>query len=860
MKKQLFFGLFAAVSMLCAATFVSCTEDEPKATSTTHVALKKPAAVGDATGLTLVYEVYDAAGQKITDLSGEQTGVFTTADETVEVPLELIHSQEYTVVFWAYDAAAAVYDITNGLQDIKINYTSIKNNQTAHDAFFASKTFIADGTSQSIELTRPFAQLNLAIPLSEVDKATAAEVTLSKSAVVISELAVGFNALTGKTTDEKAEDVTFAATNIPTTDITINVDGTPTAYKHLSLTYVLPYDPAGSGNVLADVTFTVNTSNSIIFESNGTPLKRNFRTNVIGSIVSPATFNVVVDNAFADTTAWELAAMEDVASGVRKMRNTYFISSLDGMKWLMNESKTNSFEGYTIQLQSTISLTSISSWTPLGSTTPFKGTFDGAGFTLSYLKVNASGDAPAGLFANIDGGTVKNLTLSRPNINGHGVTGAIVANANNATIDSCTVTNATIVITPYNKQGGINIGACVGSVTGTTSITRCTAGTSNKITGYSNIGALVGVLNSTTATIEGNFTKTNTLTVDRMCEYDTPIETNVTALVGYNPNNVDVENNTVYATNTIYIINASPDDPNTMLIGSRADLDLLSIIVNAGNTFAGKTAKLTADIDLTNTNTKQIGTSSYPFKGTFDGDGHKLSNLRSYATMSNNMGGLFKYTSGGEIKNLVIENMNVFGKQYVGGLVAHPSSTDFTNITLQGLIKVEGYYNVGGLVGQSATGDYTNITINADEGSYVRTMTNQNRSRSYVGGMIGFIDAGTKSISNCHANINVRGTTCDVGGISGNAQYGTTFTNCSSSGSIQLTNASGAHDGDCVGGIAGNWTPNNAGVITFTGCTFTGSVSTNVEGVDVTNNTIVGGRWKDTGGGTLIIDGQEVTD
>lgn len=60
-------------------------------------------------------------------------------------------------------------------------------------------------------------------------------------------------------------------------------------------------------------------------------------------------------------------------------------------------------------------------------------------------------------------------------------------------------------------------------------------------------------------------------------------------------------------------------------IGSASDLQWFASQVNAGHITYN--AKLTADIDLSGVTWTSIGTSSDLFSGTFDGDGHSLSNL-----------------------------------------------------------------------------------------------------------------------------------------------------------------------------------------------------------------------------------------
>ena len=58
-------------------------------------------------------------------------------------------------------------------------------------------------------------------------------------------------------------------------------------------------------------------------------------------------------------------------------------------------------------------------------------------------------------------------------------------------------------------------------------------------------------------------------------------------------------------------------------------------------------------------------------------------------------------------------------------------------------------------------------------------------------------------ISNVESNINVTGSTCDVGGITGIAHYGNTFENCICTGNVTLVNANDAGDQLEIGGIAG---------------------------------------------------------
>ena len=79
---------------------------------------------------------------------------------------------------------------------------------------------------------------------------------------------------------------------------------------------------------------------------------------------------------------------------------------------------------------------------------------------------------------------------------------------------------------------------------------------------------------------------------------------------------------------------------NPLIISTTEDLVAFAKSVNGGDSFRGKTVKLSADIWLNDTTgwkkwdrqTKlkswtPIGTSQTPFEGTFDGDGHYIAGL-----------------------------------------------------------------------------------------------------------------------------------------------------------------------------------------------------------------------------------------
>lgn len=89
----------------------------------------------------------------------------------------------------------------------------------------------------------------------------------------------------------------------------------------------------------------------------------------------------------------------------------------------------------------------------------------------------------------------------------------------------------------------------------------------------------------------------------------------------------------------------------------------------------GGSYKLTADIDLGGIAWTPIGNSDTPFTGTFDGNGHTVSNFTVTAdeTYGKNSAGFFGYSNGGTIKNLRIANATITTSYsaYVGAVLGY---------------------------------------------------------------------------------------------------------------------------------------------------------------------------------------------
>ena len=298
------------------------------------------------------------------------------------------------------------------------------------------------------------------------------------------------------------------------------------------------------------------------------------------------------------------------------------------------------------------------------------------------------------------------------------------------------------------------------------------------------------------------------------------------------------------------------EDDKVVTITSAAELAKLASEVNSGKSYNGYTVKLANDIDLGSHMWTPIGKSGSTFQGIFDGQGHTISNLLINTSRKSDVG-LFGVTTNGEIKNFTLKNASVKGYLDVGAVAGTPYTSKYSNITLTGDVKIDGFAYVGGMFGKNAYANLTDLTIDVSEGSYVNA--DSRNYRTYVGGLVGFMGEGNQVVKNVTSNIDVTGSTCDVGGITGIAHYGNTFINCHSSGNVTLTSAQDEGDELEIGGIAGVWLNTSGHTVTLTNCTYTGKLSSNnVKTGAVTEFTydgLVGNKYtRNSSDGTLVIN------
>ncbi|MFZ4582333.1 MAG: GLUG motif-containing protein [Paludibacter sp.] len=473
----------------------------------------------------------------------------------------------------------------------------------------------------------------------------------------------------------------------------------------------------------------------------------------------------------------------------------------------------------------------------------------------SYSEVNVSGtnDFTAGL-VGINWGTITKC-YAKGNVSGPGSwLGGLVG-------DNGGVPNGGIIRESYatgNVNGSTTAGANFGGL-----VARNNNGTINNsystgnVTGYDNVGGLVGYIHLSTSSISNSYA-TGTVTTPTFnrggliganyfgatltnCYWDT--QTSGIAISGSGGTGKTTAEmktqatftNWDFVTTPVWKITTSKNNgypylawqvyppfsggagtlANPYQIATLADLRFLS--ENTSYWAAGKYFTQTADIDATASNTwnsngsggyygfSPIGNLTTNFLGSYDGQGHSISNLYINRPITD-YNSIFGYIFNATIINLGLTNVNITGNKRTGGLIGQAS----------GLCTVTSCYTTGsvtgiadqaaGLIGKkdcagTVSNCYSkcNITCHDNGGGLIAACWNGAVEKSYatgnvsvtnsiVGGLVGemynSIASTPITLTNCYAKGNVNGTN-NTGGFVGHAYAGTIAINkCYSNGIV----------------------------------------------------------------------------
>lgn len=300
MKNHLFISLAAVLALVaCNKTAsVETTGDTVDVHYTLNAStLSKAVADGDGAAANVnryICEVYTGGTRYMRKVNTVQAGTLQTTFD-----FKLVKGQTYDLLFWA--------DCANNGSDLYYNTASLKNVEVlttqisctdARDAFFGND-HIALGESQitkTVNLKRPFAQLNIiTTDISDIYASEHPDSFLPDAVTLTYQGYTGF--------DVSTADVTGSATTIshscaPYASLA-NTSGV-TAWT-LTMDYVLTTKATESSEISVTDVVGLNwvvkhgTNQITSMDFSNIPLKRNYRTNITGALLTnTATYTVEI--------------------------------------------------------------------------------------------------------------------------------------------------------------------------------------------------------------------------------------------------------------------------------------------------------------------------------------------------------------------------------------------------------------------------------------------------------------------------------------------------------------------------------------------------------------------------------------
>lgn len=470
---------------------------------------------------------------------------------------------------------------------------------------------------------------------------------------------------------------------------------------------------------------------------------------------------------------------------------------------------------------------------------------------------NSSGSQIGGLIGQMLDSTGSNL-YSTATVNGVNNVGGVVGCLNGSTLETSYATGD--ITSTGSISGGLVGGMCnggsiknafaTGNVNGnkyvggllgfiqqdSSSYTLDTVYATGNVTGNTNVGGLLGYRKSDSATITNAIYNKNAVSAgvgsgssDGITgkNFEQMLMKSVMESAGFTEDkgwvykdgatptfgNMTVSGGggKVYLDDTI----TSFTSGSAYYISSLEQLNKLASLVNSGASTAGVSFILENDLDVSAFTTAIGSTSANAFKGTFYGNGHTLTGLKT---------NLFNYVDGeAVIRDLGLENMT--GSGHLASSVAGNSTID--NVYSTGSTTVSGLVNK---LGGSATikSSYSTATVNSSSAS--------------AGGLVAQME-GSATIEKSFATGNVKAST-SAGALVGSMSGGTVKSSYAT-GNV----TGGSYRGGLIGQVTGSVTIQNS----YASGTATGGfIGRNSGSVTSTGNVYNSANSKAVGSGSSI--------
>ena len=317
MKKLIYCAAALATAIFagsCQQELLDTPAGENTVTYTVEVPEVATKAIADGKNVDrLFYEVYVTNAENVTNLDGstllykKDIAMVQSNEATsrANVTLNLVQNQYYTVLFWAQcgEANEGLYDVTDLKAVTYRNGVTVKANHEDYAAFYAVDC-ISDNTprNKKVYLKRPFAQLNIGT-LNTVDYSEDPyTVTMKKSKVTVKQVPTVFNVATSAV--DGLTDLTFTWEELELINdeqLVVNDKN----YDYIAMNYMfagenrtakVEYELEAVMTTQGNVEVSADLAKSVV----NVPLKENYRTNIVGNLLTSSTeYEVIVDADWA---------------------------------------------------------------------------------------------------------------------------------------------------------------------------------------------------------------------------------------------------------------------------------------------------------------------------------------------------------------------------------------------------------------------------------------------------------------------------------------------------------------------------------------------------------------------------------
>ena len=225
-----------------------------------------------------------------------------------EIEVTLFTGKKYDLVFIGYCNKAhknKLYTVDWENRKFNVNYENVPANLEVRDAFYHIESGFVAGVNKTFTLRRPFAQLNVGQSLEDYNIMQLTDNYIEKSYVKAKAYKT-MSLVDGSVSD--LVDVEFAMNNVlntvveePKDQLNDAITVNEVAYKHIAMNYLLVNEKQNVNEVEFKFTENTTTGAPTVFTRTyyNVPLQRNFRTNILGRIISDEyNFEIVIDADF----------------------------------------------------------------------------------------------------------------------------------------------------------------------------------------------------------------------------------------------------------------------------------------------------------------------------------------------------------------------------------------------------------------------------------------------------------------------------------------------------------------------------------------------------------------------------------